>query len=728
MSFLDNLNKEQHSAAATIKGPVLVLAGAGSGKTRALTYRISHMIKENNIDPYNILALTFTNKASKEMKERVHNIIGGDVKDLIISTFHSFGARFLRSYAHLFNLDKSFNIYDTDDQKKLINQILKDSKLTINLTPSKLVSKISKLKEQFIFPENLDSKSALEDAFIQLYSGYQKSLKENNAIDFADILVYTKKMLEVPEVLNIFHERFHYILVDEYQDTNSVQYGIVKKLAAKRENIFVVGDEDQSIYGFRGADISNILNFEKDYPNATVHKLERNYRSTGNILEAANSVIKNNKTSKGKVLWTEEESGDPIFVHKSEDGKLEARYVAGKVLDFRRAGRDYKDITVLYRSNAQSRELEEEFLREGLPYKIYGGMQFYQRKEIKDIIAFLNLVNNPRDSISFIRVVNVPARGIGQVTLDKLNKIKNEKELPSLLDAIGFAEGIISPSTLATLEGFRDKIASFVEYAEDKDAATVMKKVIDETGYMKMLSTAGEKEREENIKELLASVKELTQSVGGLSLGDYLEQVSLSSSVDGISDLDNHVKMMTVHNSKGLEFPIVFVVGMEEELFPHANSLFSEGDVEEERRLFYVAMTRARENLVLTYAKNRITYSSSSYLRERSRFLAEIPKELLKEDELANTRKKDSEALFQAMEDMKKRKEAAKTAADVQTKEQVAKVQKIVGFSLGERVSHSSFGEGKVKSLDLDKVIVSFDNIGEKKFVSSTVSKFIVKV
>lgn len=727
MSLLKELNKEQRVATEKIEGPILVLAGAGSGKTRALTHRIAHMIRDKGIDPYNILALTFTNKASKEMKLRINELLKGDLKDLFVSTFHSFATRFLRSNIQYCGLSSNFNIYDVDDQKKLIGNIIKSLKTDVNIVASKVVGRISKLKESKIFPDNFKSNSSFDDTFLEIYRLYQQYLKENNAIDFADILIYADRMLDVPEVLKQMQDRFKYILVDEYQDTNQLQYDIVKKLASKNKNIFVVGDEDQSIYKFRGADISNILNFEKDYSDALICKLERNYRSTSTILEAANCVIKNNTTSRGKKLWTERKDGDLIICHEADDSRKEAKYVAAKIKEMKESDREYKDISILYRSNAQSRELEEEFIRERIPYRIYGGMQFYKRKEVKDILAYLSFINNSSDTVNFLRIVNLPQRGIGSITLEKLVALRNENRIESFLDVI--TKAIESPnfstSIKISLDKFKEMLDEFISYSKNNSVKQLMEKVIEDSGYMKLLSDNNENDRTDNIRELIN-----TTEIDGASppLQEYLSQISLASNVDYIDDNENYVKLMTIHNSKGLEFPIVFIVGLEEELFPHSASMFDKADLEEERRLFYVAMTRAKDKLFFVSARTRMIHGTSSHNRERSRFIGEIPEHLLKEEEDLQPKKRNSEALFRAIEDMKKRKSEAKKQIEESNKAQVEKLRDIVGFALGDKVLHKMFGKGKIVSLNLDQVTVYFEHQGEKKFLSSMAIKFISKI
>lgn len=724
MRLLDNLNREQKEAAEQIEGAILVLAGAGSGKTRALTYRISHMIKEIGIPSNTILALTFTNKAAKEMRERVNHILSSQ-HDAFISTFHSFGSSLLREFIDVLGLKRTFTIYDTDDQKRVVSRAIKNLGVDIDLTLKKVTNRITKYKEENISPEEVNINNNRDRKIVEIYTEYNRSLKESNAIDFADILIYTYRLLNNDEILKIVQDRFHYIMVDEFQDTNDIQYKIISKISSRSGNIFVVGDDKQSIYGFRGAKIANILNFEKEH-NAKMYRLERNYRSTSNILNAANNVIKNNKSSLGGSLWTERGKGNLITVKEVEDSRREARYVISKIKEIK--GKDngsYRDITILYRNNFQSKEVEEELLRAGIPYKIYGGIQFYKRKEIKDIFAYLSFLNNKRDFVSFNRIINIPIRGIGNITLIKLSKILNEGA-KDFLETIDIAQGqdIFSVNIKRALLNFKSLIIDFDKLKDKVKIKDFLSYIANEGGYIDHLIKMDEEERVSNVNELINSAEHF----GDMSLEDYLEIVSLSSTLDDMDEDEGHVKLMTVHNSKGLEFKNVFILGMEEELFPHANSLFSD-HIEEERRLAYVAFTRAKDNLCLTHVKSRQLYNASSSYRQRSRFIDEITDEkLIDVHKVVVIQDKSSERLFNAIERMKKKKaEFIKKAAE-DSRNKIDKLTEIVGFSLGEIVNHKVFGRGKVISVSLDNISVLFAENLEKKFLSSTVKKFISKI
>ena len=589
MSILDKLNSEQKKAGAKVNGPLLILAGAGSGKTRTITYRIAYMIQELGISPYSILAVTFTNKAAKEMRERVENLIGEDGKRAMISTFHSFGLRLLRVYSKIIGYDSNFTIYDTDDQKKVVKGIMKQLVIkNKDLTEGKIVSRISKLKEDGISPEEYEKDHRFEpDANIiyEIYKRYNQTLKENNGMDFSDILTNTYKLLENREVLEKLQEKFKYIMVDEYQDTNNIQYKIINKIAAKYRNICVVGDENQSIYGFRGADIRNILDFEKDYPDAVVIKLEENYRSTKIILDAANEVIKNNKTSKDKKLWTKKVSGDKIILKPCSDGRDEVNFVIEEIVEMRKDGRRYNDFTILYRTNAQSRLFEEGFLRYNIPYKVFGGMQFYQRAEIKDILAYLSVINNTRDGINLDRIINVPKRKIGDKTIEKIKNYAEEKGL-SIYDSLKEAENISGLSSAVTekLKEFSNMMAELEELSFELPVSELFDEVIKKAGYFSYLNSSYDdaESRIENVEELKNSIIELENVVDNLTLREYLENVSLVSATDDLDSEREYVKLMTIHNAKGLEFPVVFLVGMEDEIFPNTTKVMIDNESLEE--------------------------------------------------------------------------------------------------------------------------------------------------
>ena len=732
MSILDKLNSEQKKAGAKVNGPLLILAGAGSGKTRTITYRIAYMIQELGISPYSILAVTFTNKAAKEMRERVENLIGEDGKRAMISTFHSFGLRLLRVYSKIIGYDSNFTIYDTDDQKKVVKGIMKQLVIkNKDLTEGKIVSRISKLKEDGISPEEYEKEHKFEsDANIiyEVYKRYNQTLKENNGMDFSDILTNTYKLLENREVLEKLQEKFKYIMVDEYQDTNNIQYKIINKIAAKYRNICVVGDENQSIYGFRGADIRNILDFEKDYPDAVVIKLEENYRSTKIILDAANEVIKNNKTSKDKKLWTKKVSGDKIILKPCSDGRDEVNFVIEEIVEMRKDGRGYNDFTILYRTNAQSRLFEEGFLRYNIPYKVFGGMQFYQRAEIKDILAYLSVINNTRDGINLDRIINVPKRKIGDKTIEKIKNYAEEKGL-SIYDSLKEAENIPGLSSAVTekLKEFSNMMAELEEFSFELPVSELFDEVIKKVGYFSYLNSSYDdaESRIENVEELKNSIIELENVVDNLTLREYLENVSLVSATDDLDSEREYVKLMTIHNAKGLEFPIVFLVGMEDEIFPNTTKVMIDNEsLEEERRICYVAITRAEEKLYISHAAMRYMYGQMDY-RTRSRFVDEIPAELL---ELKRTPEMEAAAREVERKINKVAESGLKLNVISDTKKLGKQLEAVKEFpyKVGETVTHIKFGIGKVVGVNEKKIQVQFVD-GKKEIAMILADKFLKK-
>lgn len=732
MSILDKLNSEQKKAGAKVNGPLLILAGAGSGKTRTITYRIAYMIQELGISPYSILAVTFTNKAAKEMRERVENLIGEDGKRAMISTFHSFGLRLLRVYSKIIGYDSNFTIYDTDDQKKVVKGIMKQLVIkNKDLTEGKIVSRISKLKEDGISPEEYEKEHRFEsDANIiyEVYKRYNQTLKENNGMDFSDILTNTYKLLENREVLEKLQEKFKYIMVDEYQDTNNIQYKIINKIAAKYRNICVVGDENQSIYGFRGADIRNILDFEKDYPDAVVIKLEENYRSTKIILDAANEVIKNNKTSKDKKLWTKKVSGDKIILKPCSDGRDEVNFVIEEIVEMRKDGRRYNDFTILYRTNAQSRLFEEGFLRYNIPYKVFGGMQFYQRAEIKDILAYLSVINNTRDGINLDRIINVPKRKIGDKTIEKIKNYAEEKGL-SIYDSLKEAENISGLSSAVTekLKEFSNMMAELEELSFELPVSELFDEVIKKAGYFSYLNSSYDdaESRIENVEELKNSIIELENVVDNLTLREYLENVSLVSATDDLDSEREYVKLMTIHNAKGLEFPVVFLVGMEDEIFPNTTKVMIDNEsLEEERRICYVAITRAEEKLYISHAAMRYMYGQMDY-RTRSRFVDEIPAELL---ELKRTPEMEA-AAREAERKINKVAESGMRLNVISDTKKLGKQLEAVKefpYKVGETVTHIKFGIGKVVGVNEKKIQVQFVD-GKKEIAMILADKFLKK-
>lgn len=732
MSILDKLNSEQKKAGAKVNGPLLILAGAGSGKTRTITYRIAYMIQELGISPYSILAVTFTNKAAKEMRERVENLIGEDGKRAMISTFHSFGLRLLRVYSKIIGYDSNFTIYDTDDQKKVVKGIMKQLVIkNKDLTEGKIVSRISKLKEDGISPEEYEKDHRFEsDANIiyEVYKRYNQTLKENNGMDFSDILTNTYKLLENGEVLEKLQEKFKYIMVDEYQDTNNIQYKIINKIAAKYRNICVVGDENQSIYGFRGADIRNILDFEKDYPDAVVIKLEENYRSTKIILDAANEVIKNNKTSKDKKLWTKKVSGDKIILKPCSDGRDEVNFVIEEIVEMRKDGRRYNDFTILYRTNAQSRLFEEGFLRYNIPYKVFGGMQFYQRAEIKDILAYLSVINNTRDGINLDRIINVPKRKIGDKTIEKIKNYAEEKGL-SIYDSLKEAENISGLSSAVTekLKEFSNMMTELEELSFELPVSELFDEVIKKAGYFSYLNSSYDdaESRIENVEELKNSIIELENVVDNLTLREYLENVSLVSATDDLDSEREYVKLMTIHNAKGLEFPVVFLVGMEDEIFPNTTKVMIDNEsLEEERRICYVAITRAEEKLYISHAAMRYMYGQMDY-RTRSRFVDEIPAELL---ELKRTPEMEAAAREAERKINKVAESGMKLNVISDTKKLGKQLEAVKEFpyKVGETVTHIKFGIGKVVGVNEKKIQVQFVD-GKKEIAMILAGKFLKK-
>ena len=724
MSILDRLNDRQREAASKIEGALLILAGAGSGKTRTITYRIAHMIQEIGISPYSILAVTFTNKAAKEMKERVEDLIGEDAKKTMISTFHSFGLRLLRIYGDRLGYGANFTIYDTDDQKRVVKGILKELVVKDkNLTEGIIVSKISKLKEEETPIEEYEKSEGNynQNAKIiaEVYRRYNIVLKNNNGMDFSDILVNTKKILEIPDVLNRIQEKFRYIMVDEYQDTNNIQYNIINKIAKKYGNICVVGDENQSIYGFRGANIQNILDFEKDYPDAAVVKLEENYRSTSVILDAANAVIKNNTSARDKKLWTKKTNGEKIKVLSCVDGREEVSLIINEILKGKvQEGKKYRDFTILYRMNAQSRLFEEGFLRNNIPYKVFGGMQFYQRAEIKDVIAYLSVINNTQDSLNLTRILNVPKRKIGDKSLEKINDFAKENGI-SVYEALGKSQEIttLTANMRIVLSEFYDMMEYFREISESETVSELFKTLVKKIRYYDYLDSTYEdaESRRENIEELKNSIKEMEEVVETMTLREYLENVSLVSATDNLEDEIDYVKLMTIHNSKGLEFPNVFIAGMEDEIFPGQRAIFEPKELEEERRLCYVAITRAEDRLYISYAANRFMYGQESF-RTPSKFIDEIPENLLERNikmpEIKREKPKSDLSQFKkviTLDDLKK---------NAQTKS--------FPYSIGEKVFHKKFGLGIVIGVNEKKVEINFVD-GRREIAMAVADKFLTK-
>lgn len=713
--ILAGLNPEQRKAVEHFDGPLLILAGAGSGKTRVLTRRIAYLIEHYGISSANIMAVTFTNKAANEMKERITALLGGIRDGLQVSTFHSFCVRVLRKESRKLDYDNNFVIYDTADQLTLLKNVMKDLNIdSEKYNPRAILAEISRAKNELIDPEGYLDR--VGDIFQKItgeaYAQYQKRLQENNALDFDDLIMKTVELFkQYPLVLEHYQERFKYISIDEYQDVNTAQYHLVQLLASKYRNICVVGDPDQGIYGFRGADIRNILNFEVDYPEAKIIKLEQNYRSMEKILRAADSVIANNLSRREKRLWTDKGEGNDLKYFLAFDEKDEANFVSRNIKELLEKGYSYKDIAVLYRTNSQSRVIEDYLLRYGIPYQIIGGLRFYDRMEIKDLIAYLRLIYNPADDISLLRIINKPARGIGAGTVNKLIVFAGAKGL-SLYEACFRVE---ENSSLGA--AYRKKVKAFIDMMEEFRAASqempvdaLLHKVIQETGYEAELVKEGTIEaqtRLENIQELFSVMNSFQNEEGENSLAAFLEEVSLVSDVDTLDEGGNHVTLMTIHSAKGLEFPVVFMVGMEEGIFPHANSMIDEEELEEERRLCYVGITRAMEELFLSSARERMRFGKYQ-ANAPSRFLAEIPAELLS----GLNEKEDNSGFTSGNEGGRwgKGNEGEK-AVDK------GKNNSIVGkdYQVGEKVYHPKRGIGTIVSVEDDHGLVLKIEFSDKK-------------
>ncbi len=624
---LTNLNNKQKEAVDITEGPILILAGAGSGKTKVLTTKVAYLVNEKDIDPHNILAITFTNKAAKEMKERVLNMLGPVAYNIQISTFHSLGLLLLKENYEKLNYQKNFTILDSDDTLTVIKKILKEMNLDTKIyNPRTIKNKISSAKNELMDAESYSrfANSDYEQIIIDVFRKYEKKIKQNNSVDFDDLLVLPIKLFQKhPDILQKYQERFKYLLVDEYQDTNEAQYILIKMLSAKYKNICVVGDIDQSIYGFRGANYRNILNFEKDYPNANVILLEENYRSTSNILNVANDIIKNNKKRKEKILWTNNEEGTKIKYHRSYDEQDESHYVMDRIKRLIKSGEKKEEIAVLYRTNAQSRNMEEALLRENIPYKVVGSFYFYNRKEIKDLISYLKLIYNQNDDVSLMRVINVPKRQIGPKTVENL-------ALRAATNRTSMYEAIESGKELE----FKKIIKRIKKQSEDISLTDLVDLILNETGIKKELENEKTLEAEvrlENLEEFKSITKNFEESRGIISLDEFLMEISLVSDIEEHKNNTDVVTLMTIHSAKGLEFDHVFLIGLEEGIFPHVNCMDSSDDIEEERRLCYVAVTRAKKTLTIVNAKRRMLYGNTSS-NPPSRFIEEINKEYLDSD------------------------------------------------------------------------------------------------
>ncbi len=738
MNTYDSLNEQQKLGVFTTEGPVLILAGAGSGKTRVLTHRVAYLIEEKGVAPYHIMAITFTNKAAGEMRERIDSMIGMGSESIWVSTFHSSCVRILRRFADRLGYANSFTIYDTDDSKTLMKDICKRLEIDTKIYKEKtFLNVISSAKNELISPEEFAQNAAGDfnkTRQAQVYREYQARLKANNAMDFDDLIMKTVELLKFDtEVCNFYQEKFHYIMVDEYQDTNTAQFELVRLLASGRENLCVVGDDDQSIYKFRGANIYNILNFEKHYPNATVIKLEQNYRSTANILNAANGVIANNQGRKEKRLWTEAGDGEKIYFQQFESAYEEADFIARDIAArVRRGEYQYGDCAILYRTNGQSRMLEEKLIMSGIPYKIVGGVNFYARREVKDLLSYMKVVDNAQDDLAVQRIINVPKRGIGATSIGKASDYAYHMGL-NLFEALEKADEI---PTLGRAAGkivpFVELIHHFRSVCANEGVAALLQEIIDETGYVEELKLEGTDEakaRIENIDELITKVVSYEQEAEEPSLSGFLEEVALVADIDSLADDGSYVVLMTLHSAKGLEFPNVYLSGMEDGLFPSYMSITadnSEEEIEEERRLCYVGITRAKQHLSITGARMRMIRGETQF-HGISRFVKEIPQELIQ----GNTWEPKPREEFlgerpisnrQKMQKMKKTPLAAQTyqaAKDFGTKIQ----KNSLDYGEGDRVKHIKFGEGTVVQINDGgrdfEVTVEFDGAGRKKMFAS---------
>ena len=641
--LLNGLNDRQKEAVEYLDGPLLILAGAGSGKTRVLTYKIAYLLEKKIVKPWEILAITFTNKAAKEMKERVEGLVGAEAQDMWLGTFHSVCVRILKREIELLGYSRDFNIFDEIDKDKVIKEVMKKLNIDDKIYPTGLIkAEISKAKEVM-----KDDKQYAKDAqgdfrkeeIAKVYTMYQQTLRTNNSIDFDDIIMLTVQLfLEHPDRLEYYQEKYKYVLVDEYQDTNKTQFLLISLLTAGTGNICVVGDESQSIYGFRGADITNILNFEKEFPSAKIIKLEENYRSTKNILNAANEVIKNNSSKIDKVLWTQNKEGEKINYKTLNNEYEEVEYVVETIDDLcRKENKKYSDFAVLFRTNAQARVLEEVFMRTGTPYKLIGGIKFYARKEIKDIISYLKLINNKNDNIALKRIINEPKRGIGDTALDKLDQMAQDKGV-SIFELIQDNLNLAGLRSAGNIILFRDMMNDLMANKETFKVSDLIKRVLKVSGYEDMLNAEGTKETEirfENLMEFIGVAIEFENENAENTLEDFLDSIALVSDVDNLDESTEAVTLMTMHSAKGLEFDDVFLVGMEEGLFPSKRSIEEDASTEEERRLCYVAITRAKDQLFLTNTKKRTLYGSTNFTLP-SKFIAKIPDNLLPEDSIEN--------------------------------------------------------------------------------------------
>lgn len=736
MSIYDTLNPPQREAVTQTEGPVLILAGAGSGKTRVLTHRIAYLMEEMGVNPWNILAITFTNKAAQEMRERVDKLVGFGSESIWVSTFHSACVRILRRHIDNLGYDTNFTIYDTDDQKSLMKDVCR--KLNIDTKVYKersLLAQISHAKDELLTPDDMEMKAAGDynmKKVASVYREYQAALRKNNALDFDDLIVKTVELFQnCGAVLEYYQERFKYIMVDEYQDTNTAQFKFISLLAQKYENLCVVGDDDQSIYKFRGANIGNILGFERVFPDAKVIRLEQNYRSTKNILNAANQVIANNTERKAKTLWTENEEGSKVHFRQFFNAYEEAEYVAGEIGRMKREGMgSYRDCAILYRTNAQSRIFEEKFIAANIPYKLVGGVNFYARKEIKDLLCYLKTIDNARDDLAVQRIINVPKRGIGATTLGRVQDYADNMGI-SLYEALRVAEEVPSIGrSLSKIDGFVTFIQSLKSKADVLSVEELLQEVIDDTGYVAELEAEDTEEsraRIENIDELISKTvayqEAMEEQNQPATLSGFLEEVALVADIDTVDPDQDYVLLMTLHSAKGLEFPKVFMVGMEDGIFPSHMTISygDDGELEEERRLCYVGITRAMKDLTLTCAQQRMIRGETQY-NKVSRFVREIPRELVDLGHTIQEKKPKAEDLIPTPTKYSKMKEILQSRNYKPREFKVTKSGSL-DYEVGDTVRHIKFGVGIVKEIveggrDYE-VTVEFDKVGVKKMFAS---------
>lgn len=764
MSIYDTLNREQKEAVLQTEGPLLLLAGAGAGKTRCLTHRIAYLIDEMGVKPWNILAITFTNKAAGEMRERVDNLVGFGADQVWVSTFHSLCVRILRRHIERIGFDNGFTIYDADDQKTVMKGICKRMNIDTKMYKEKaLLGAISSAKDELIGVREYELDAARDfgkAVYAKVYREYQETLQKNNALDFDDIIVKTVELLKgCPEVLDYYQERFQYVMVDEYQDTNTAQFELVKLLAGKYRNLCVVGDDDQSIYRFRGANIRNILDFEKYFAEAKVIKLEQNYRSTQSILDAANAVIRNNKSRKEKALWTDRGAGSLVRFRQFDNAYEEAEYIADDVCrKVRREGAQYKDCAVLYRTNAQARLLEERMIMEGVPYNVVGGTNFYARAEIKDILAYLKTIDNGRDEVAVRRIINVPKRGIGAATVEKIEDYAQMRDI-GLYDAMEMADEIMSlGKTSAKIRPFVQLIQGFRRASAEMTVAELIQEIVVKIKYAEYLQDNDDESAEDriaNVDELITKAVNYQETHEEATLTEFLAEVALVADIDNVENDDNRVLLMTLHSAKGLEFPSVYLAGMEDGLFPGQAALWNDDpeDIEEERRLAYVGITRAMNDLTMTCARMRMTRGETQY-NPVSRFVREIPAELMEGSSAGPERKRGDREMLAEMIGLGKEADRRQSTYDFRPKaalrpkvtakadkpfiaREIGSLNQLAGISkgasvptgtapdygIGDRVFHIKYGEGTVLNLVKEprdyKVTVDFDKAGQKIMYAS---------